>query len=303
MIKRAGFENVVIKPAPVSKEYEEKWGGSLSIGEYIMSAKITARKPEHRILSEFDSEKKAVINPENIVQSIEKIPEIAISCYSHVTFERMAAELNAEIIATTSTANGTTPVYRASYNGMEIALFMMDVGAPTSVAMLEDVFMMGVKKVIVFGTCGVLDRNIEDCSILIPDSAVRDEETSYHYMPASDEIKVNEKYMEVFTQMLDEWKVNYTVGKVWTTDAIYRETPEKVKRRKQQGCICVDMECSANAAVSGFRGKDLMQFFYAADNLDAEEWDVRSLDNHSKIEEKDKIATIALELAIRIGRQ
>lgn len=91
------------------------------------------------------------------------------------------------------------------------------------------------------------------------------------------------------------------MGKVWTTDAFYRETKDKVKRRKEQGCICVDMECSANAAVAQFRGKELIQFFYAADNLDSEEWDVRSLSNYDKLEEKDRIAVIALELALKIS--
>lgn len=182
-----------------------------------------------------------------------------------------------------------------------MALFMIAVGAPESTALLEDVFMMGVKKAIVFGTCGVLERSIEDCSVIIPDSAVRDEGTSYHYAPASDEIEVNRKYMDLFTDMLEELHIEYTVGKVWTTDAFYRETPNKIKRRKKQGCICVDMECSANAAVAAFRGKDLIQFFYAADNLDAEEWDVRSLSNDAKLNEKDRIAMIALELAVRIS--
>lgn len=153
---------------------------------------------------------------------------------------------------------------------------------------------------IIFGTCGVLDRSIEDCSIIIPNRAVRDEGTSYHYAPTADEIEVNQKYMDVFTDMLYELHVKYIVGKTWTTDALYRETPAKVKRRKEQGCICVDMECSADAAVAQFRKKDLIQFFYAADNLDSEEWDVRSLSNHSRLEEKDRIAMIALELATRI---
>ena len=67
-----------------------------------------------------------------------------------------------------------------------------------------------------------------------------------------------------------------------------------------QGCICVDMECSANAAVAIFRGRELFQFFYAADNLDAEQWDIRSLGNDAKLMEKDRIAMIALELAVRI---
>ena len=40
-----------------------------------------------------------------------------------------------------------------------------------------------------FGTCGVLDRDIEATSIIIPTAALRDEGTSYHYLPASDEVK------------------------------------------------------------------------------------------------------------------
>lgn len=253
------------------------------------------------ILTEFDPVKKAVINPEDIITPVENMPKAAVACYSHVTFERMIDELDAKIIAQTNTANGVELIYKAKYRNVEIALFMIDVGAPMSVGILEEVFMMGVEKAVVFGTCGVLDKSIGDCSVIIPDCAVRDEGTSYHYAPASDEIKVNEKYLPVFTDMLDEFHVKYTVGKTWTTDAFYRETPEKVKRRKEQGCICVDMECSADAALAQFREKDLVQFFYAADNLDAEEWDVRSLSNHSKLEEKDRIAMIALELAVRIA--
>lgn len=252
------------------------------------------------ILTEFDPVKKAVINPENFIQPVEGMPKIAVTCYANTTFERMLAQLKTEQISSTSTANGVIPVYKTVYNGVEIALFMNGVGAPASVAMLEDVYLMGVEKVIVFGTCGVLEKDIDDCSIIIPNFAVRDEGTSYHYAPPSDEIAVNEKYMDTFTNMLDELHIKYTVGKTWSTDAIYRETAEKVKRRKEQGCICVDMECSADAAVAQFRGKDLVQFFYAADNLDAEQWDARSLSNHSLVEEKDRIAMIALELATRL---
>ena len=253
------------------------------------------------ILTEFDINKIAVINPYDIVNPVEGMPKVAVTCYAKETFERMLAGFEAEQIASTSTANGIIPIYKVTYKGMEMALFMNDVGAPASVALMEDLYQMGVEKIIIFGTCGVLEKSIDDCAIIIPNSAMRDEGTSYHYAPASDEIPVNEKYMSVFTGMLDELQIKYTVGKTWTTDAIYRETADKIKRRKEQGCICVDMECSADAAVAQFRGKDLVQFFYAADNLDAEEWDVRSLSNSAKLEEKDRIATIALELAVRIA--
>ena len=252
------------------------------------------------ILSQFDPNPNGVVNPCNFIDKVEGMPKVAIACYSCVTFDRMIGSLDTEIISKMSSANGVVNIYKGKYNDVELAFFMIGVGAPMSAASMEDVYEMGVEKIIVFGTCGVLDSSIVDCSIIIPNKAVRDEGTSYHYAPPSDEIDVNEKYMDTFTQMLDEMRISYTVGKTWTTDAIYRETKDKVKARKDQGCVCVDMECSADAAVAKFRGKDLVQFFYATDNLDSEEYDTRSLSNEAKVEEKDKIAVIAMELALRL---
>ena len=253
------------------------------------------------ILNEFDPLKEAVINPWNLIHPVDNMPKVAVSCFSKVTFERMISELDTQVIAWSGCANGRSPIYHTCYNGVEVALFMMDVGAPMSVGMLEELFVMGIEKAVIFGTCGVLDHSIEDCSIIIPNRAVRDEGTSYHYAPPSDEISVNEKYLSEFTKMLDELMVKYTIGKTWSTDAFYRETRDKVIRHQQQGCICVDMECSAISAVAKFRQKDCVQFFYAADNLDTDTWDARSLSNHSLLEEKDRIAAIALELAVRIS--
>lgn len=254
------------------------------------------------ILEEFDENKEAIINPSDINDRVAEMPRTLVGCYSRATFERMTGELSVEKIGETSCANGVTPIYKTSFKGTDIALTMIDVGAPMSAALLEDVYEQGVRNVIIFGTCGVLDGNIDDCSVIIPTSAVRDEGTSYHYAPPSDEIGVNEEYADVLCALLDRLKVKYTVGKVWTTDAFYRETAEKTKRRKESGCICVDMECSANSAVAKFRGKRLCQFFYAADNLDSEEWDARSLANDMRLEEKDRIAATALELAVLIDK-
>ncbi len=254
------------------------------------------------ILEEFDPSKEAVINPWNTVQKQPGFPKVGVSCFSSRTFERMRQELGGgRIVGESCGANMVFPVYQVEYRGLELGLFMMDVGAPGCVALLEDVFEMGLEKLVLFGTCGVLDSGIEDCSVIIPNRAVRDEGTSYHYAPPSEEIDVNTRYIEEFADILKEHNCNYTVGKVWTTDAVYRETREKVTRRKESGCICVDMECSAVAAFARLREKEIFQFFYAADNLDNEEWDCRSLSNHSNLLKKDRIAALALELAIKMG--
>ncbi len=252
------------------------------------------------LLEEFDSNRNAVINAFDIIQPIKNIPPIAVSCFSRITFDRLLKELNGVPIASTGTANMDIPIYKVIYNGIEMALFMSYVGAPGCIAILEDVFAMGIEKIVLFGTCGVLDAGIKDCSIIIPNAAVRDEGTSFHYAPASDEIKVNIKYQDEFIEILNRHKCSYTVGKVWTTDGCYRETREKVNKRKENGCICVDMECSAVAALAGFREKEVFHFFYAADNLDNDEWDARSLANSANVLDKDRIALLAMELATKL---
>ncbi len=252
------------------------------------------------ILEEFDPVKKAIINPEHYAQKVDGIAKIAISCFSSITFDRLVQQLDVEEIFRIGTASCKSPVYKASYKGREIVLFKSLVGAPVCVGGLEEVSALGVEKFILFGTCGVLDKNIKDCSIIIPTSALRDEGTSYHYAKSSDEIRVNTKYVDDFVEILKSHNVDYQLGKVWTTDAFYRETPKKVQKRRESGCNCVDMECSAVAAFAQFRNVDVFHFFYAADNLDSVEWDKRSLDNNDFLLEKDRIAVLALELALEI---
>ena len=212
----------------------------------------------------------------------------------------MAARLETEEIGRASCATIEIPLYRAQYQGKEVALFQSYVGASACAGMMEDFFAFGVEKVVLFGSCGVLDKSIANCGIIVPTSALRDEGTSFHYAPPGDEIVVNPKYRETFAQILAAHGCTWTEGKVWTTDAMYRETADKVRRRKAQGCVCVDMECSAVAALAQFRGKEVFHFFHGADSLDGEAWDRRGLGSRYDLTEKDKIAQLALELAVRI---
>lgn len=212
----------------------------------------------------------------------------------------MVERLGAVEIARNSCACMEIPIYRAGYQGREVALLPSLVGAPGCVGTLEELFFFGVEKVVLFGSCGVLDRSIANCGLIMPTSALRDEGTSYHYAPAGDEIEVNPKYREDFCRILARHNCSCVEGKVWTTDAVYRETAEKVARRREQGCICVDMECAAVAALARFRGKDVFQFFHGADSLDGECWDRRGLGSECDLTEKDKIAQLALELAAEI---
>ncbi|AMC94376.1 phosphorylase [Erysipelothrix larvae] len=253
------------------------------------------------LLYEFDADPSAVINPSDLVQPIEGFPEIMVSCFAKETFDRLKEEHTTEIIESIDFANLKNPVYKITLEGVDIGLVNAYVGAAGCVSMFDYLIACGMKKLIIFGTCGVLDKHIEDASIIVPTDALRDEGASFHYAPPSEEIEVNVGYFDSLIEYLNTHNVSHTIGKVWTTDAFYRETRNKMQRRKDAGCICVDMECSALAALAQFRGIDIVHFFYSADNLDTECWDIRSLENNEKLDEKHKIGELALGFAVHIA--
>ena len=253
------------------------------------------------VLEEFDKTIESTFDPNEVENVIEGFPKTGVTCFSLKLMEQLVDKFHGTEIALSSNGNGKVPVYKIEYDGHEIALFLSRVGAPACIVQYEELYAQGVEKIVVFGTCGVLDSSIDDLGIIVPNAAIRDEGTSYHYIPASDEIECNTKYIDIFTDVLKEHNYSYTIGKTWTTDAPYRETRDKMNKRKQQGCVCVEMECSAIFALAKFRNKEAFQFFYAADNLDNVEWDIRSLDNSAKLDDKTKIGLLAIDFASKIN--
>lgn len=252
------------------------------------------------LLTEFDPEKQAIINPEAFHSKIPNFPETLVSVFSHQLFKAVLDFLGGKVIAVTGDVDGDWPVYEVTYKGKRFAFYKARLGAPACVGCFEDVIPMGVKRIILLGNCGVLDSSIQDCGIIIPTKALRDEGTSYHYAPASDYIEVNKKYVDDFIAVLEELGYPYVKGITWTTDAFYRETRTKVAARKAMGAVCVEMECAAMQAMCDFRGVEFFQFLYAGDNLDHSNWDPRSLAGEARLDEKEKIALLAFELASRI---
>lgn len=253
------------------------------------------------LLNEFNADDTPIFSPAMVCGPVDGMPKAAVSCFSSVTFARMLALFpDAVQIAELKCASQCFPVYKVRYQNVEVALYLSGVGAPQCVGEQEEIYAMGVETLVLFGTCGVLDASIDDCAVILPTSAMRDEGTSYHYAPPSDEIAVNTRYASLFRALMADLQLPCVEGKCWTTDSMYRETREKTARRKAAGCICADMECASVAAVAQFRKRDVLHFFYAADNLDAAEWEMRSLSNHDRLDEKDRVALIALEAARRI---
>lgn len=229
------------------------------------------------VFKDFDNAKEAFFNPRDCQKRVDGFPEIRVSTFSESVIEKFAEMEGVEVIASLYSANGIIPVYKIKYCGKEIAFFLSRVGAPACVCGLEEIIAMGAQKIILFGSCGILDKEAADGRIIVPVAAVRDEGTSYHYLPSSEEVKVGEAMIDKICGCLKKCGYPYVKGKVWTTDGIYRETRKAIDDRRAQGCIAVEMEFAAAAAVTEFRSIPFVQFLYGEDNLDSAEWEPRGL--------------------------
>lgn len=230
---------------------------------------------------------------------VEKVilPPTAIGIFSIKLLESMVERFNCEKVGYFGGASFHRPVYIMRYNDKEFTLFNAGISGAWISADIEDLNYNGVKRFIIFGNCGVLDKSIDDCQIIIPNRAYRDEGVSYHYLPDSESIDLSDKYKNIFIKILNKHKFNYVEGATWTTDAFYRETREKIEYFKSKGAICVEMEGSVIAAVCKRKNLDYFTFYYAGDNLDSVEWERRSISQETNFEKKKIVPLLAIELA------
>ncbi|MBR7136714.1 MAG: nucleoside phosphorylase, partial [Clostridia bacterium] len=189
------------------------------------------------------------------------------------------------------------PIYRFTHQGREIGFFQSMIGSSLAAAFLEELIALGAEKFLYFGSCGALDKEIAEGNLLIPSAAYRDEGTSYHYAAPSDYLQIRSapKLAQIFTEL----HVPFRTTKTWTTDAFYRETSRNLELRRQEGCGVVEMECAALMAVGQFRKKEVYQFFYAADCLDAQTWDKRML-GQMPADLRERILVVAVETAAKL---
>lgn len=254
------------------------------------------RKRKYPIL-ECDPVRRAVIEPSEVFKPID-ISEHCIICFFKDIVDRIAADYRATMIFEDKGVYGSNQFYQFEHNGQPVVFFQPLVGAPLAAAFLDIAIALGCMKFIACGAAGVLDRGIPVGAFIIPDSAVRDEGLSYHYLPAGRQIEVEQKMIDIIGATLDDHNEEYRVGKVWTTDAMFRETTAKVALRKREGCVAVDMEASALLAVAQFRKVDLGYILFGGDDISGEEWDQRS--EVPRISTREKLFWLAVEACLRL---
>ena len=234
---------------------------------------------------EYDPAPQALIEPGRLIKAID-IPECCVVCFFQEVIDALQRDGRLKLLHQLSSEIGKHPVYELSVDEKRLALFHPGIGAPLSAGLLEEVIALGSRRFVACGGSGVLDKAIAVGHVIVPASAVRDEGTSYHYLPPSREVAASPDAVAAIEKALQSHRVEYLVSKTWTTDAIYRETPARIKLRKAEGCLAVEMEAAAFFAVAQFRGVKFGQLLYGGDDISGETWDSRRWNSHTSAREK-----------------
>ena len=123
-------------------------------------------------------------------------------------------------------------------------------GAPIIAAVLEELIAFGVKQVVSIGLAGGLQSDLHCGDVVIADRALRDEGTSYHYLPPARSVEADPALVQQLSAALSARGVAHSSGASWTTDAPYRETRREIETYRAEGIKTVEMEAAAMFAVS-----------------------------------------------------
>ncbi|ERL63727.1 hypothetical protein L248_2245 [Schleiferilactobacillus shenzhenensis LY-73] len=184
-------------------------------------------------------------------------------------------EYHAEPVGELETFSNRIVVHQIRFHGQLIGVCPAVIGAPASAQIVDFLIAYGAKQIIAVGSCGVLTDQPEN-ALLVVQEALRDEGTSYHYLPAAPSIVLDTAMAAAIQTSLESVGQRAKLVKTWTNDAFFRETPALIRQYTAQGYEVVEMECAALAAIAQFRGAQYGQILFTADSLaNTENYDPR----------------------------
>lgn len=158
-------------------------------------------------------------------------------------------------------------------NGTRIGILPCAVGASYAVLIAEQLFVSGCRLLISVTSAGIVTDQTSSKQFALITEAVRDEGTSYHYLPPEKPSRISGSLYDALTAASPAAEPPYFEAKSWTTDAPYRETQTSINVMKQNGVTCVEMEASALYAFAEYSQNSVLCFAHLTNSMAQEEGD------------------------------
>lgn len=135
-------------------------------------------------------------------------------------------------------------------DGMTAGVVARTIGGPYAVLVAEQMLASGAEVIVGLTSAGRVSASLPVPSIVVPDRALRDEGTSYHYVAPEPEIAAPAAIGEALAAELRYGPLPVSRGTVWTTDAPYRETASQLQQHARDGVLAVEMQAASLYALA-----------------------------------------------------
>lgn len=181
---------------------------------------------------------------------------------------------------------------RSGEHTAALTIARLPAGASLAAAQLEELIAGGGQHFIVLELAGSLHEQIPVGTLLVPTISLREEGTSFHYVPAGTDVQPDATLVELATAACRDLGITPMSGSIWTTDAPYRLLASKVAAYRAMGIVAVEMAAAALFAVAMLRGVRLAVVAALADPV-ADLWHPSYM-TATLAQARDQLAQVAL---------
>lgn len=194
-------------------------------------------------------------------------------------------------------------LYTFEHEGRTLGILPCVVGAPYATIVAEQLFASGCELIISVTSAGIVNEDHVIRRFALLTEAVRDEGTSYHYLPPDRKAKLNEKlYRQITTGSRPDDDTRYFEAKSWTTDAPYRETQSAIEAMKARGVSCVEMEAAALYTVAEKTGNHIVCFAHLTNTMAQDEGDFEKGEHFGSIDTLELISEVLKSLQVDLSQ-
>lgn len=224
----------------------------------------------------YDIETEPLITLKDFYGEPKHLIDKCLIIFSKNIYQYLLDNFDCKLIGEVGSCNGKIPVHNLMYKGEKIGFYLsMITSAAASEVCYEVHYITGATKFVMFGSCGSLDKEKTRGKYVIPIETYRGEGTSFYYVPASDYLTI--KNSGVLATYFENNNIPYVLGRNWTVDSMLRETKGLMNKRKQEGCISVEMELAGVQAICDFYKLDLYNFLECGDVLSESGYELKEL--------------------------
>jgi uridine phosphorylase/ubiquinone/menaquinone biosynthesis C-methylase UbiE len=227
---------------------------------YGMTFRKAAPDPRQLPLLNHPLHAPTVFRPEELVQAVRDqrqpeatdIPEI---CVLDFDGDLTDALVNAhEVQACEAWSCFHTSMWSLTIDGQRYGIIARTIGGPYTVLVAEQLAVCGVRIIVGLTSAGRIGLRLPVPGVVVVERAIRDEGTSYHYLPASESVEAPAGVADALEAEVSAIGLPVQRGLVWTTDAPYRETAEQIDRYARMGALAVEMQAASLFAFAAARG-------------------------------------------------